>query len=284
MDSSCKFLKAQTSLDDNTFPTEFRHGRSKAQISLTKILLAISSFPPTETSNQNEESVSGERNPGNRALLCEDRGFDIDLNIRLGPPPEVHEILPPSTAAEVVAENGGEVCEISVVEKTDSPEVTEKNCSEGEESGIAEEREFVPNSGIDSIGDSEETVEAEQRKSEKQEEVNGEGGLDLLIEAAELISGNFKNGESEPDKPSRNEELPDTEPANTEATAKRMKQSDFWTAEELYGNFEDLSPVVRSKRGRNQVLPYKYRDSFLEPLKPVTRQRSAAVPSKRRSR
>ncbi|PWA60117.1 hypothetical protein CTI12_AA384970 [Artemisia annua] len=42
-----------------------------------------------------------------------------------------------------------------------------------------------------------------------------------------------------------------------------------WTAAteaEWYAEFEDTSPVVRSKRGRNQVLPYKYRDSVVEPL------------------
>ncbi|KAF2297870.1 hypothetical protein GH714_004395 [Hevea brasiliensis] len=46
----------------------------------------------------------------------------------------------------------------------------------------------------------------------------------------------------------------------------------------LHGDLEDTSPVVRSKRGRSQVLPSRYRDSIvLTPWKRVVRSQGTAV-------
>ncbi|KAJ4958244.1 hypothetical protein NE237_025355 [Protea cynaroides] len=78
------------------------------------------------------------------------------------------------------------------------------------------------------------------------EENKNDGYLGLLVEAARLISGNFEDEESEPKTSS--------EKAKTETNEQvgcRSKRNRFWMFE-LYDGFEDISPVVRSKRGRNQ--------------------------------
>ncbi|KAJ0469782.1 hypothetical protein HanRHA438_Chr14g0666841 [Helianthus annuus] len=133
------------------------------------------------------------------------------------------------------------------------------------ESTVEDERD----SGISHVGDQSSGIAIDQNGYSKQvvefevEKPRDEGYLGLLIEAAQLILGN----ESEPDK------KPPSHPQITSSkivTGKEVKRKQQrWTATaeaEWYAEYEDTSPVVKSKRGRNQVLPFKYRDSVVEPL------------------
>ncbi|KAJ4979114.1 hypothetical protein NE237_009894 [Protea cynaroides] len=146
-----------------------------------------------------------------------------------------------------------------------------------------------------------EEVEKEQQKGEERgeesrlfrsEENKNDGYLGLLVEAARLISGNFEDEESEPKTSSEKGGLiheasgdsqmrAEAETETNEQVGCRSKRNRCWMFE-LYDGFEDISPVVRSKRGRNQVLPSRYRDSVLEPWKRLPRQRSTRVSTKRR--
>ncbi|KAJ0083859.1 hypothetical protein Patl1_30493 [Pistacia atlantica] len=98
---------------------------------------------------------------------------------------------------------------------------------------------------------------------------NNNDCLGLLIEAAELIS------RTECECPSPDKELTQ-HLNNTESTTSASKR--------VTVDVEDTSPVVRSKRGRSQMLPSRYRDSvlLLEPCK--RRRRPPAAPPKRSSR
>nr|GMD22748.1 uncharacterized protein LOC104099020 [Ipomoea batatas] len=133
-----------------------------------------------------------------------------------------------------------------------------------------------------------------------------EGFMGLLIEAARLIFGEFndkKYGGAAGSRPEQEPEKNTSESQNSDETkitavdpsspGRRVKRRPPCWAVELYGNAEEeeqngggeASPVVRSKRGRIQVLPCKYRDSVLEPLTRFTRTRSTTIfANRRRSR
>ncbi|CAL5357154.1 unnamed protein product [Camellia sinensis] len=297
-------------------------GRSKSLMRLHTILRTISSFPPPETPKDPSPSsspvfdvlqsniVALRDGEDNRAL------FDIDLNLGLDSP------LPPPLEAEKSESLAGVVGEVAEI---DSPVLSVGECDlketakmfgndvvieNGEEAEIVGEKTTdiseittieVQCLELNSDRVSAESVGLNEVKHEEEEEeaYKSKGSLDLLIEAAKLISGEFEDDETERNlkqQPSQNMELSGeffretkNETAMDESSAakrgsKRRKQNECWI-DELYGDFEDVSPVVRSNRGRNQVLPHKYRDSVLEPLKPLSRHRSsAAVSTKRRSR
>ena len=86
--------------------------------------------------------------------------------------------------------------------------------------------------------------------------------LDLLIEAARVLSE--KNGSDSEESEKR---------TGTEVMTRVVV--------DLYEN----EPVVRSKRGRNQALPYRFRDSVIEPLKRKDRKLrlSSTTNAKKRS-
>ncbi|XP_014493413.1 uncharacterized protein LOC106755718 [Vigna radiata var. radiata] len=87
--------------------------------------------------------------------------------------------------------------------------------------------------------------------------------LDLLIEAARVVSGKHESDSEE-------ERGLGTE--STTQRANKEKRKERWVVVDIYGDvLEDREPVVRSKRGRNQALPYRFRDSVVEPLKRATR-------------
>ncbi|KAE8732633.1 putative HhH-GPD base excision DNA repair family protein [Hibiscus syriacus] len=143
----------------------------------------------------------------------EKRGFDIDLNLRLA-----------SFLDDESEEKSESLAENSFVGKS----------LDGGEEEIQEKTATDVSSDV-----------TEMQKSEVKTAITGfTDSLDLLIEAAKVISG---RGYS----------------VNEEET--------------------DGSPVVRSKRGRFQVLPRRFRDSVMEPWKKRP-QRSAAIVKKRRSR
>uniref|UniRef100_A0A5B6YKT9 Uncharacterized protein n=1 Tax=Davidia involucrata TaxID=16924 RepID=A0A5B6YKT9_DAVIN len=317
-----QFLDHPNQVRDSIRDIENRHGRSKAQMCLQKILDLISSHAslrPCESSehfslinprfDDSELKVNGTRHQ-NRALFCGKRGFDIDLNIRFGSPPETEEsesaeVGGGMSASSAVGIGDGQGCAVgncnspvvSAEDECDTKEVQKlygsdfPEANENEEesiSAVVDEQEVtefaeitnlqLQSSETDNNGVSEETKGEEDGKIKSQEdnehveeESRSEGCLGLLIEAAKLISGDFDDDEPVPEKPR----------TETDSTSRRSKRSHCWMMEDLYGEFEDVSPVVRSKRGRSQVLPYRYRDSVLEPL---TRQKSTKVSTKRRSK
>ncbi|XAR60093.1 hypothetical protein NMG60_11033337 [Bertholletia excelsa] len=219
-------------------------------------------------------------------------------------------------------ENGGEraytadvvdeVPEIIVPVLPSSASITEKSSTGGRavsesddlfrnktleiEDEIVEEKEIeVQPSKINCNGAATNTPDEEVRKVETEQserqakEHRSEEGLDLLIEAVKFVSGEFEDGCPNVERTSLSHEISgefsreETRNRSVGSVSKRRRQNDSGLAD-LNGDFEDVSPVVRSKRGRSQVLPYKFRDSVLEPLKPLSRHRSPAAATKRRSR
>ncbi|GLT82062.1 hypothetical protein SLE2022_004750 [Rubroshorea leprosula] len=233
------------------------HGCSKAQACLKKILHIISTVPPCEVPN---------------SLLRGERGFGIDLNLRLD---SLGTFLESEKSAEnsfvgkeketetdssfgVEVNRDAEYMEaITVAEKatpeassdiTDLPKV-EMQDGKGVESG----------DGKENGGDTGAAPFINKRRRDND-------SLTLLIEAAEMISDmGLPNQEQ---KVAQSEEI------------KSGSEKKSWTEECEIGEFEDTSPVVRTRRGRSQVLPYRYRDSVLEPLRRP--QRSAVVSKEKR--
>jgi len=280
-----------------------RHGCSKAQMCLNKILSIISTVPPYETPKIRDEEPKVDGN---------NRGVGVDLNLRLGSFVGAQE-------SESQAENGnlsacsfvGKAAETdqsdSVAESTGVlPAVLEKSsegeCDPKEEpaqavADKAQEVSEITNQRVESS----EIDEEETKKLEEEEEEEEEGGddngevktsalekgrenesndyLGLLVQAARLISGNFGDDEADSGEPSQEKELSGTRNESSKSGSKRKKNKKSWRVVDWLGEVEeDTSPVVRSKRGRTQVLPTRYRDSVLEPWKPLSRpQRSSTT-------
>ncbi|XWS52904.1 hypothetical protein CRYUN_Cryun11dG0112400 [Craigia yunnanensis] len=189
------------------------------------------------------------------------RVFEIDLNLRLG----------------------------SFVDDDQSEEKSESSAEnsfvgknpEGEEE--TEEIQEKTARATDVSSDVTEIQKSDEFKSGTDGEVKTaavfNNSLDLLIEAAEMISDrdyclNEKDKEVE-------------EVEKSGGSMKRNKDSLVNIVEEGFEEFEDISPVVRSKRGRSQVLPYRFRDSVLEPWKKRPQRSTAtaaAVVSKKKGR
>ncbi|GLT51304.1 hypothetical protein SLA2020_247230 [Shorea laevis] len=236
-------------------------GCSKAQACLNKIIHIILSVPPCEIPN---------------SLLRDKRGLDIDLNLRLGSSLE-------SEKSESLAEN-------SFVGKEKE---TESNSSVGVEevSRDGEEAEAIAEKTTPEVSsDITDLQKVEMRVEKGVERGDGNGGdvttnapfpskrrrcddsLALLIEAAEMIS------DDQLGSPKQDQKVAQSEAVKSGSNSKKNSWND---GDECgNGDFEDISPVVRSRRGRSQVLPYRYRDSVLEPLRRP--QRSAMVPKEKR--
>ncbi|KAA8550226.1 hypothetical protein F0562_001910 [Nyssa sinensis] len=288
--------------------------RSKAQMFLQKILDLISSHTSLRSRESSEQlslntqiDVSelkvNRTTHQNRALLCENRGFDIDLNMSAADEGGM-------SASSVVGVDDGVCCAIgntnspvvsanvSMVHEKSSEDECDPNevqklygidfpeANENEEESISalankqEETEFseIRRSEIDNNVVSEETKGEEDGKIKAQEdnehvdESRSEGCLGLLIEAAKLISGKFEDDEPVPERPSQ-----------SQTDVRRSKRNHCWVVD-LYEDLEDVSPVVRSKRGRKQVLPYRYRDTVVEPLTRMSPKRSTKMSTKRISK
>ncbi|THU50203.1 hypothetical protein C4D60_Mb06t17660 [Musa balbisiana] len=101
-----------------------------------------------------------------------------------------------------------------------------------------------------------------------------EGCLDLLLEAVRQVSG----GLFDDDGPEAKKAMPaaageEMAPASSRRTrrttgdgggVKKRRETDEWTIP-FHVYQEDTAPIVRSKRGRSQALPSRYRDSILDP-------------------
>ncbi|KAE8682434.1 putative HhH-GPD base excision DNA repair family protein [Hibiscus syriacus] len=219
--------------------TNARYGRSrsKAQACLEKILHLISTVPPP-SENDTEPFKK--------------RGFDIDLNLRLG----------------------------SFLDDGDESEEKSSNC-------LAENSFNEEKTGTATATDASSDVTDIQKSEEFKSGTGGDvktaaafnGSLDLLIEAAEMIASRdyYMNG--------KEDEVEEVEKSGGGGgSMERDKDSSLNVEEEEFEETENTAPpVVRSKRGRSQVLPLRYRDSVLEPwMKRTQRSTSAAVISKKK--
>ncbi|PPR83057.1 hypothetical protein GOBAR_AA37654 [Gossypium barbadense] len=228
-------LYCNNQVRDSCF-TNARHGRScsKAQACLEKILHLISSIPPPCEINPNP---------------FKKRGFDIDLNLRLG----------------------------SFVDDDDESE--EKSDCFAENSFNEEKTGTGEATATDVSSDVTDIQKSEEFKSGTEGEVKASAAffhdsLDLLIEAAEMISARdiYLN-----EKKKEVEEVEKSGVGDGRESMERVKDYSVNVVEEGLEEFEDIaSPVVRSKRGRSQVLPLRFRDSVLEPWKKRP-QRSTAT-------
>eukprot|EP00252_Welwitschia_mirabilis_P006719 TRINITY_DN17619_c0_g1_i1.p1 TRINITY_DN17619_c0_g1~~TRINITY_DN17619_c0_g1_i1.p1 ORF type:complete len:372 (+),score=79.39 TRINITY_DN17619_c0_g1_i1:280-1395(+) len=124
-----------------------------------------------------------------------------------------------------------------------------------------------------------------------------QGGLDLLVDAITLATGGMFAS------PSDNKKRKRVSNGNT-SSCKKPKGSSVSSGQEKdtekddgsesetisekpkhvenniidwYADIVDTSPLVRSKRGRNQALPLRFRDSVLEPWKRIPRSRSKPI-------
>ncbi|OMO90217.1 hypothetical protein COLO4_19296 [Corchorus olitorius] len=223
------------------------YGRScsKAQACLQKILRTISTIPSPPNPNPFEK-----------------RGFDIDLNLRLG------SCLNDDESTEDKSES---LAENSFVGK--NPDVEEE---------IEEKTGTATITATDASSDVTELQKGDEFKSgEVKTAAAFNDSLDLLIEAAEMISERDYGANEEKEK----EKEVEKSGGSSSTMEIRNNDKDNSVVNVVFGEFEDISPVVRSKRGRSQVLPHRFRDSVLEPLKKQRPQRSAAaVVSKRKRR
>ncbi|XVF19779.1 hypothetical protein REPUB_Repub11eG0140300 [Reevesia pubescens] len=218
---------------------------SKAQACLQKILHLISTIPPSSENNPNPSKK---------------RGFDIDLNLRLGSLVDDDES---EEKSESLAEN-------SFVGK--NPDLEEEEIEE--KTGTATATATDVSSDVTEIQKSEEFKSGTSTDGEVKKAAAYNDSLDLLIEAAEMISDR-DYCLNEKDK-----EVEDVEKSESGSSLKRnTNKKDRLVIINNVGEegFEDTSPVVRSKRGRSQVLPHRFRDSILEPWKKQRPQRSTAT-------
>lgn len=204
------------------------HGYSKAQLCFFKILHVISSVPPS----QQQPSLTPRHDPSNPSPST--RTIDVDFNL---------ESRWPSDNAEFECS----ASDSSAVEETDSGHKSL------EVSGTKETR-FEEHMGEDREG-------KEKEEGSKTVQFGGDptascdNCLDLLIEAAKLV---FEEPSEEKGPGSGLRQRRRNE-------GERSEQR--WVTVDLCDKVNDTSPVVRSKRGRTQALPFRFRDSVVEPLK-----------------
>ncbi|KAK4375921.1 hypothetical protein RND71_006598 [Anisodus tanguticus] len=254
---------------------ETQRGCSKAQNCLLKILRIISTVPPhNKNTPTSPPSLNSEKSN-------ECNGFAIDLNIGFnvplesGCPVDGGWVSRQSTSS---ADEKSSVAGVSTVDvgKCFDDDGEEKSCK-SDSSRIVIEKLQLENNGVS------ETDESKIGELKEQQ-----GFMGLLIEAATLIFGDFQDEISKPKcdksfKSGSNREKLKLDEDDNVAGKKQVKRRNYECTDEV---MEDKSsyPLVRSKRGRIQVLPNKYRDSILEPLTPFSRIRSTIVPNRRRSK
>lgn len=220
------------------------YGASKAQASLAKIMAVISTVPPSDLTVLNSSKPDGNFKA---AASVVDLSLRLDLVMEEGggggygrghdglatdPPPHV------ATAAE---DRSSEV-------KCDEEEAIKEEISE-----ITNVERCDQRKGSSSSSESE-----DGRKSE--------GGLDLLIQVLGdelqplLPPVAEQEGEKDTEKVEEDTKRPIGPPTKTKTKRRSRETTMGWL--DLYG---ETAPLVRSKRGRNQALPWRYRDTLLEP-------------------
>ncbi|CAL9119980.1 unnamed protein product [Musa textilis] len=103
-----------------------------------------------------------------------------------------------------------------------------------------------------------------------------EGCLDLLLEAVRQVSGGLVDDDGREAKKTMpaaaGEEMAPAPSGRTRRSTgdggggKKRRETDEWTIP-FHVYQADTAPIVRSKRGRSQALPSRYRDSILDPWK-----------------
>ncbi|XP_015579835.2 uncharacterized protein LOC8267019 [Ricinus communis] len=226
--------------------SNIRHGFSKSQLCLQKILQIIASYPPRHASAQSSSDH-----------FDENRVLGIDLNMELCPWPEADPQESESlSASSVVVDNNNN-------NKVISSDSAEKSSSEGECDPVIQQiRKESETTNLEIQEAAKHGHEQENENEKQQDFLDCDDGranrvlsfqenrksndcLSLLIQAAEMVSGN----------------LQDINP-----TSQAVRHGGA------------ISPVARSKRGRSHVLPSRYRDSvFLEPWKRLPRPQKLAA-------
>ncbi|KAK4255204.1 hypothetical protein QN277_008229 [Acacia crassicarpa] len=235
----------QSSMD--SFP--LRNSCSKAQMCFFKILRVISSVPPSHQQQQQQQP----RHTPNHDLSDSSpttEAIDVDFNLDFRSPFDNAEFLCSASDYSGVEGNTGrhESAGVSGGKETRLKDQIgeDREVKESEEKG----RETVPFEGDTST-----------------RRASYDNCLDLLIEAAKLVfegpSGERGTGSGLRSRSSNRED-----PAEQR-----------WVVVDLCNEVNDTSPVVRSKRGRSQTLPFRFRDSVVEPLR---RSGTASRASKKR--
>ncbi|KAL2239354.1 UNVERIFIED_CONTAM: hypothetical protein Sindi_0576600 [Sesamum indicum] len=253
--------------------SENRRRGSTSQMCLHKILSIITTVPPPlvaasppcSGSETKESSADNETSGDNK-------GSGFDLNVGFSISPELKE----SESLEADASGLS----------SSSTTAVDGGVSDARDGGCFE---VNPGTGCDRMEHGTGVSENSRVKNEAEKK-----SLTLLIEAAELIFGEFKDNDKPESEKQTVSPSSDSEQKKDEAAAdigaanerKLRRRSSCWTEEGMGGELEESpsSPVVRSKRGRTQILPTKYKDSVLEPLTRLSRTRSSIVQPKRRRR
>ncbi|KAL6537945.1 hypothetical protein OROHE_012232 [Orobanche hederae] len=236
MDSICQHHSDSDRILSASICSKTRCRGSTSQMCLLKILTTITTVPPPVSAanplfpgTQTKESSSGS-------------GFDTNVGFCVSPEPK-EPIGAGASSLSLTNANAGEGGFVSLEMNLDSGGGDRVETNEEHGNGVVLENPH--STDIEKTGES----------------------LSLLIEAAELVLGEFK---TEDDNVLRCYELKkDESTAEIERDGRNLRRrSSGSTTPELSGKFEGTtsSPVVRSKRGRAQILPCKYRDSVLEPL------------------
>lgn len=233
---------------------------SKAQNCLFKILRTISTIPPENTIKLQSLS-SSQLKESEYVVKTEFNEFPIDLNVGFCASPENQESESPVDGFTATgSEHSGGVGKCSDGECEVGKEEKLLNSDSFTDGGLAgADVEILEISQLENINGVSEIGKVEEEK----------GFMGLLIEAARLIFGEFKDEDSdfepEPEKKIRTKQL--------------KRRNKCWGMEYVEETVDGKcsSPVVRSKRARIQVLPCKYRDSIIEPLTGFSRNRSSIV-------
>ncbi|XVE59514.1 hypothetical protein DITRI_Ditri05aG0051900 [Diplodiscus trichospermus] len=217
-------------MDPHQFLGGKRRGYSKAQMCLQKILAIICSISPPQHQQNSKPKPSFHHLQVLDSSPFGHQDFHIDdLNVELTSSPET--------------ENSS-----FGMDSTEHKSNQEKS---GKEDNSFEKKRN-PVSETDDEDGKNETEPLCKRESEQEK-----GCSPLLAETGEQSS---ENGESE--RGGLGSDL-GTEELNGKGSMKEGRER--WVVD-LYGRFDEISQVVRTKRGRKRVLPCRYKDSVLQPL------------------
>ncbi|KAL9676414.1 hypothetical protein QQ045_004628 [Rhodiola kirilowii] len=214
--------------------------RGKAQLSLERILSVIASRGGSEVGTEEVVVV----------VVSGGRGGGVDLNL------EAVGVGESAAVGGVELQSSGEGCGggLGMEEAVDSAALVDVIAGGSD--------------GVVSIGQ-EHSSSDDVVKDNRVPVGDGDGGyLGLLIEAAQLVADGCEAENVEKYELGRTGESnrspgglePDGSIKKSLRRERRSRQ--HWLMEEDL----DISPLVRSKRGRTQVLPYRYRDSVIESL------------------
>ncbi|KAG6523650.1 hypothetical protein ZIOFF_013515 [Zingiber officinale] len=277
-----------------------RIGASKAQAALAKIIAIITDAPPGPSPDAIRCSGGDQELKGGGTPPPAEQTGRVDLRLRLGLPAEiaggsaegnrratggpVEWVCALAASGKIASEAGRSFSPaVSAAPCGGGDALTGSRSSEGEcdpleiENG-KESHEEIAAAAATAVFNSSSTTSSRARSRA--------GYLDLLLEAVRQVSGVAFDD----DAPAADKRKPEAATAVDEGGqrpptppgAKRTKEAaEHWAAQLDVYEEADTAPIVRSKRGRSQALPSRFRDSILDPWrKPpaVTRHGRAARP------